>query len=672
MKMGIGLRQTMSMRQEESEEDVVSRLENTLRQESANYVGAVNSLNKQREELFRPLGEYFAREVQELSSLRHSNRFFDEIISGLGSITEHFEEQKEKYDSELMKFGKTEVKAFEKYKEVVHKEFLDVFGIVANQISERSDEVPEAILNRIDIETLEKDLKDLTAMEKPIAKLDSENPVAVTYHNTKQDLENQIEEAKNIGDFAMSSSSVLYPVKIEQWNGGLSIEYAMPKGGNELTDLFEQALKSVIKNVGRRFNATADLKNSKTVRIGSIDQDITSLLREELEKPDYKALQNANVNPVYFKIPAVGKQIFEMAEAGQIGGQKIYTMPQVMEELGISKNALTYTLNHQNREIFENFTFKRGVTRFITSEGVRRIKKARENILPLKESHDLVQKKSDQIVKMYWRGMKSTDIAKKIGVVYSTIDRTLAKSGVITPIRVKKNYGTLSKIRKAEFEGILRYEKQNIRDEMLEMMIDNLPELDKIRYFGLEGPNFGSYITLSNLTGIDAGKSVVAERDKRAYNLMKSIVDNCDKIRGGKIFDGLSLYSGEAAEALDINKGNRFNFVNLDYMGPLSKNKVRTIDKLFQEDRIDDDSVLFVTLSEHKRFTEQLRNNLDDMLPEKYSSIFEKGGQEAVFKQYLKDVAAENNYKVTEIKTEHYKSRKCPMLFMGYKLEKKK
>ncbi|MBN2111835.1 helix-turn-helix domain-containing protein [Candidatus Woesearchaeota archaeon] len=671
--VGMTMGMTMGMRMEQEEpEDVISRLEKALREESAGYVRSVASLDMQRGELFNPLAEYFAAEVQRISETKPSNRFFDEIIEGLHEMTSHFEQKKEKYSKELEKFGKLAEEAFEKYRTAVCNEFNNVFEIVAEQLEERGEELPESIGRAANLDSLQKELADLVSIEKQMGKLGPESAVAKAYYSRKSELQEEIEKTSEICDALSSSEPIHYPVKIETWNGGLTLQYAFPGKTNAVAELFETAVKSVLKTLGRRVTIHDDAHNSHSIRLSSINQDIAALLREELEKPEYEAVRKANVHPVYFNVPAAGRQIVEMAETGQIGGQKVYTMPQVMEELGLSKNELTYTLYQKHKDILENFGFKRGATRYLTSEGVRRLKEARENILPLKKSHEIIQRRIESIVSKYQAGESQAKIARELGVAAGTIDKALARAGVITPLRIRNNYNTLAKLRNAEFKGIPRYEKQNIRDEMLEIMIDILPESPKIRYFGLEGPNFGSYITLSNLAEIDSEKSIVAERDRKAYNLMKSIVDNCGEINGGKIFGGLKLYAGEASDALESNSGTKFNFVNLDYMGPLSRNKVVTIGKLFKRGMLDDESVLFVTLSEHKRFTEQIRNSLEDMLSGKYVPIFDKGGQEAVLGEYLKEIAAQNNYRVTEIKAEHYKSRKSPMLFMGYKVEKKK
>ena len=197
---------------------------------------------------------------------------------------------------------------------------------------------------------------------------------------------------------------------------------------------------------------------------------------------------------------------------------------------------------------------------------------------------------------------------------------------------------------------------------MINESIKHLSNNAVINYLGLEGPNFGSYISISQKLKVNPEKSVIVEKDNRACNAMECIVRNHNKIKGGKIFKGLSLYRGDIAEFAKNTKDHGFNFINLDYNGSLNYRELRTIDDLFENNLVANDAVVYMTINNSAR--KKLQNEsafVEDYGTSDYTTIATKN---------LNDIALNHGYKVGIIGAKEYKSGRIPMSILGFKLKK--
>ena len=268
--------------------------------------------------------------------------------------------------------------------------------------------------------------------------------------------------------------------------------------------------------------------------------------------------------------------------------------------------------------------------------------------------------------KLSEQGFSTSEIANKLKIAQSSINRDLEETGVLTGDNISRNYNSPEKIKSKKILGFKKYDKEGQREDMLCKAIESLAEPEKINYLGLEGPNFGSFITISNLCKINQSKSLIAERDLKAYNAMCSIRRNSGKIKGGEIFSGLNIYKGDIADAIssDAYKNSRFNFINLDYTGALDPNKLISFNKLFENGLIDNQAVLFMTFNIHPRKLDQNGRALEE--------IFKTSDPKKIIPKYLDEHAENYGFNTKELFIREYNSGIIPMLTMGYKLEKKK
>lgn len=264
------------------------------------------------------------------------------------------------------------------------------------------------------------------------------------------------------------------------------------------------------------------------------------------------------------------------------------------------------------------------------------------------------------------KGFSMKDISSKMKISYPTVLLDLKDEGLLAADTISRKYNSPEKIRTKQIYNFQKYDKDDLREKMLFEAINKLEKPEKINYLGLEGPNFGSLIYLSNLCEINPMKSLVAEHDNRAYNAMACIIRNNRKIDEGEIFNKLNLYKGDVADAINDEKykGFKFNFINLDYDGSLGVSKLKSIESLFENKMIADDSILFITLNEHPRRVKvsETKPGIND-----YSSEIKKCIAEYAIKNYG------NSFKIENICEQHYRSRtgkqKTPMLMLGFKFK---
>jgi hypothetical protein len=271
--------------------------------------------------------------------------------------------------------------------------------------------------------------------------------------------------------------------------------------------------------------------------------------------------------------------------------------------------------------------------------------------------------KEKMLEKLVEKGYNLQKMSKMLKVVPSAIYTDLKEKGLVTDDVIANRYDTTEKIRTSKILDFTNFSKDNIRQEMLLNIVRNLSNRENINYLGLEGPNFGSYLYLAQSCKINPKKTIIVERDLRAYNAMNCIVRNHNKIKGGKIFENIYLHKGDLEKFVERpNIEGGFNVINLDYNGPLDFKKTTTFYRLFENGYVADDAALFITLNEHPRRKLQTSKALiEELGTDDYSKIT---------KECIEGIAKKYNFHVETTIEKKYIDRQTPLLVLGFKLKK--
>ncbi len=333
------------------------------------------------------------------------------------------------------------------------------------------------------------------------------------------------------------------------------------------------------------------------------------------------------------------------------------------------------------------YVTRESINQFITQHeiGIGGRYKPRKNSLPENKLANELEKKRDfsliehRVFKLLQEGLTTQQIAKKVRKTEKTAQNYIRSIGFYDKSFIKEYYGTLQRIQEEPMTGVRRYPKDDTRAKMLETLVEHLPD-KKVHYLGLEGPHFCSYIQLADLlqNQLEPSKSLLAEMDQRSYNIMQSIVQNSDGIAGdekykntdGKIFKGLNIRQGELAEVLESSRtdGFKFNFLNLDYEGHVSANKIYALRQLFGNQMLQDEAILFITLNDSPHLKARLKG--DHSLGKEFENGFGTDDQQKIVEAELKKICEHNQYELTRLRAEHYQDRDSRMLTIAYKAQR--
>jgi hypothetical protein len=259
------------------------------------------------------------------------------------------------------------------------------------------------------------------------------------------------------------------------------------------------------------------------------------------------------------------------------------------------------------------------------------------------------------------KGLNFKQIAKELGASIPTVSKALQTVGILSPLYISKHYPTLEDLMSRRVGSVQLYGKEKQREEMIRAGAEALGSLKDVSYLGLEGPNFTSYILVSQKLGVNPKTSVIPEHERNVYNLMRSIVNANESIDGGKIFRGLNLYRGTLEYAIQQPEFRKFkfNWANLDYEGGMCPDKARTITALFEGRKFADNAVLFVTVNNEPRMQKHCAED------------FGQEDQAVALTGVVTENAAAKGYKAEMIHECAYTSkitRNKPMLLVGYKI----
>ncbi len=269
--------------------------------------------------------------------------------------------------------------------------------------------------------------------------------------------------------------------------------------------------------------------------------------------------------------------------------------------------------------------------------------------------------------------------------------------------RIKKNRGSLSK-----------------NSNQLNRLDDEITNLTSLNYLSLEGPNFTSYLGLSNLfrsSGIEL-KGTFVEYIHRLSNIMKSVVNanSNDKLKDCRVInrniDDLILldFVKDPNVTIQSNGGNvevvykrerisleqyheiiddpdfeecpeeiyekydlsmdfvgaledryegKFDIVFLDYLGSITPKKKKVLETLVKR-RLNDKAILATTYNASKRVNHRKTSGIDSS--EVSNNVFDNA----------MDIFSGCGYEVNDVEDKSYKDTKDKMNFQMYSIEKMK
>ena len=139
-------------------------------------------------------------------------------------------------------------------------------------------------------------------------------------------------------------------------------------------------------------------------------------------------------------------------------------------------------------------------------------------------------------------------------------------------------------------------DKDVMRWIMAEEAIKVLGDRD-VRYLGLETEQFRGISAVYDQLNLNSFRSTVIERDPRVYNAMLAVKQRV-RSKPGKAVRGTQIINGQLAEEVSKIRGRRYNYVNYDFQGFLSKGNVQAIETLFRKELLTKKAIIYVTLQE--------------------------------------------------------------------------
>lgn len=146
---------------------------------------------------------------------------------------------------------------------------------------------------------------------------------------------------------------------------------------------------------------------------------------------------------------------------------------------------------------------------------------------------------------------------------------------------------------KLGFKLCLGREKDLARNKALSVAADFLRR-SPIRYLGLEQPHLEFIRRLCSTVVFQSEASVIAERDPRTFNVMRSLLSHGDEATR-RLLSNFNLQLGSVEDLIPRMTG-RFNFVFLDFFGYMTQSYEKCISCLFDSDKLQDRSIVFITL----------------------------------------------------------------------------
>ena len=241
--------------------------------------------------------------------------------------------------------------------------------------------------------------------------------------------------------------------------------------------------------------------------------------------------------------------------------------------------------------------------------------------------------------------------------------------------RLRRQQGNLTKYdfkvaRKSDGEYDLRHfgalsfnseEKGIVRDLVISQAIAIFGDLP-VKYLGLEAEGFSSLKLFSEELNLSNSESTIVEYDKTVYSRMAAVQKHAT--------NGLKAATQDIQLVrADINNyiattPNRYNLINLDYVGYLSKKKAEALRSIVARNVADDITLLAITINDSERA--RCRAVLDGFSSDQRKSVEEILTQNATMQEWSLVPLGWTNYTGGTSG-----GRRTKMLFMMYELRRK-
>jgi hypothetical protein len=534
------------------------------------------------------------------------------------------------HQSELERIRELEMQAQQSLQTSIDDSFELVFEELMPMINERVMLYEESKANQVDGDELRKAKEFVRDLETKRYKkaMKTKGPVREMLLKEKNRALELIQKAQM--QKKLPSDLLVIPIRLNQYeNGqGTNVEISYPVSSDINQGLLGSINQSVIslKDECERLNSASHQRYE--LKDATADELQETLLSKLTENKDLNKLFRFRVfvtgsSTSTSQSPEPGAAITEPAEPGEeveaaAEPETIYTIStrQLAERVGEDYAQLSQFLSKDSA--LKGMRQKRGVTNFYSEEAVEHVRKTYsgrlDSMKPVKrpETQKADPKevkisakrarieRNKKIKQMAVSGIGPKDIAEEIGLTRGTVENVLKDMGIFSWRYVQQHYSSVDKIRNADIPGANCFndpEKQNTRNNLNMMIVQYIKK--PIRYLGLEGGNLASYIDLCRNSKVLKRQSMIVERNAKTYQVMKSFQKHRKMISGGEIFGGISMREGRLSDTVARTSGS-YNVINLDYMGVLNDEKIRTLVTLFDQGQIDETAILAITLNNNE------------------------------------------------------------------------
>lgn len=223
----------------------------------------------------------------------------------------------------------------------------------------------------------------------------------------------------------------------------------------------------------------------------------------------------------------------------------------------------------------------------------------------------------EKILAIFRTNRNIASTAKQLGLGEGMIVRITREMGLYTNRFVRRHFGSISTIRDMDnISGEAQYftdEKQLIRELMAEETARALQF--PLQLVCLPHVNIVDVAEFAKWCEIKLPESLAVEKNRKWFNMISSWVNAAHLLPDGRVIQGLRLYNGYLSKAL-VEVPGRYNCANLDFDGCLSKEVYESLENLFAYQRLTEDAVVFVTLSDHVRFLHNPKTNRRITMPQ--------------------------------------------------------
>lgn len=166
--------------------------------------------------------------------------------------------------------------------------------------------------------------------------------------------------------------------------------------------------------------------------------------------------------------------------------------------------------------------------------------------------------------------------------------------------------------------------------------------------------------TAANLS-LAPGRSALVERETAYFNILNSWKANWQSFSDGEILRDVLIFKGTISRALQ-QLPKVYNFVNLDFLGPWTEEVERTVRRLFHYQRLEDESIVSITLSEAKRWVGN---------PQPQYGLVDRPHRDFVIEKF-KELAKKTGYSPIYLWHHTYsKNTSYPMITIVFRVRKK-